>query len=102
MALVADHCLIGTVGRNIDDFKNIAVVSCCNRRCALNFSKVVDTKIVRNPDGPWQELTLFIIVISAKCFDDLDEYVLEQVFCKVAVLYKDMDRSKDLVFVTAY
>jgi hypothetical protein len=63
---------------------------------------MVYTQVVCNPQSPWQELSFICIVTASESIDDLDEYILENVFCQVSVFYQNNDGGKNSFFVSVH
>jgi hypothetical protein len=60
---------------------------------------MINTKIVCNPQCPREKFTLVSIATRTKCINDLDEYLLKNIFGKASVFYKDNNGGEYPVLV---
>jgi hypothetical protein len=60
---------------------------------------MIYTEIVCNPQCPREKFTLVSIATRTKCINDLDEYLLENIFSKASVFYKDNNGGEYPVLV---
>jgi hypothetical protein len=64
MALAIHHFMVGAGFREIKYFKNVTVLTCFNGGCTFYFSEMIDTHVVGNTHGPWQEFSFISIAAT--------------------------------------
>jgi hypothetical protein len=63
---------------------------------------MVYAEIVGNAHGPGKKFTFFRVTASPNGVDDLNEHVLEDVFCQILVFDEKKNGSVELVLVADY
>src|SRR3954465_11412253 len=102
MALTFHHFSISTFFSEVQHFKDIPVIAGFDSRCAFNFSEMIYAKIVCDTHSPWKKLSFFCIAASADGIDDLDQYILENVFRQILVFNQKKNGSVKLILMTKY
>ena len=99
MALGSHDNPFNTFLRKVEVLKNIMIVIAAYNWRPLHSPEMIHTEVVCNPQRPWEEFALVGIASRTKGINDLDKYLLEDVFSQAPVFDKDDDGSEDSVLV---
>jgi hypothetical protein len=77
-------------------------ISVDNGKSCCFFTKMADTTVVGNPDGPGYKAAVVKVVAFIEGIDDLYEHILEYIFRQTSVFYQQHDGCKDPVLVSVH
>src|SRR5579863_1118582 len=100
MTLAFHHLGVCSLFGEVQHFENVPVIAGLDRRRPLDFPEMVDAEIVGNPHGPGKEFTLFRVTAAANRVNNLNENILENIFCEIFVFNQEKNGSVQLILMT--
>ena len=89
--LLLDHAVFHVRLVGMHGVEHIKLVSSAQHAHFLSAAEMVNAQVVRDAQYPRQELSFLVILSTLQCVHHLDERVLEQVVCQVAVTDDEED-----------